>query len=340
MKRLALLVVTVSALAGSMYLAGRENQPSPLKIDQGDTVNPWSSLTMNNTQRNFQFAVVTDRTGGLRKKVFEKAVRKLNVMQPEFVISVGDLIEGYSEDSGVLQTQWGEFNGFIKDLKVPFFYVPGNHDVTNEKMKELWKKQFGRTYYHFVYHDTLFLALNTDEVPRDEKDPPVKNLGAEQVEYFKKVIAENQNVRHTLLFMHKPLWTYEDGKGTGLPEIEAALAGRRYTVFCGHTHNYETWIRNGNRYIQLATTGGGSLMRGKLHGEFDQIAWITMTDEGPSIANLLLDGIVDVELKEDMRLDQEMAEAQEIQRQEREKARQEAEKRKAEEAARKKAAGG
>ena len=81
-------------------------------------------------------------------------------------------------------------------------------------------------------------------------------------------------------------------------------------------------------------------MRGKLHGEFDQIAWITMTDEGPSIANLLLDGIVDVELKEDMKLDQEMAEAQEIQRQEREKARQAAEKRKAEEAARKKAAGG
>ena len=139
------------------------------------------------------------------------------------------------------------------------------------------------------------------------KDPPVKNLGAEQVEYFKKVIAENQNVRHTLLFMHKPLWTYDEGKGTGLPEIEAALAGRRYTAFCGHTHNYETWIRNGNRYIQLATTGGGSLMRGKQHGEFDQIAWITMKDEGPSIANVLLDGIVDVEIKEYLRLDQEMS---------------------------------
>lgn len=340
MKHLVLLVVTVSALAGSMYLAGRESLPGPLQVNQSDKANPWSNLTMNNVPRNFQFAVVTDRTGGSRKKVFEKAVRKLNIMQPEFVISVGDLIEGYSEDSGILQTQWDEFNGFIKELKFPFFYVPGNHDVTNEKMKELWKSQFGRTYYHFLYHDTLFLALNTDEVPRDSKDPAVRNLGTEQVEYFKKVIAENQNVRHTLLFMHKPLWTYDDGKGTGLPEIEAALVGRKYTVFCGHTHNYETWIRNGNRYIQLATTGGGSLMRGKPHGEFDQIAWITMSDEGLSIANVLLDGIVDVDIKEDLRLDQEMAEAQEIQRQEREKARIEAEKRKAEAEARKKAAGG
>lgn len=338
MKRLLLLSVTVLALAGSMFLAARDNQPSPLKIDRGETVNPWSSLSMNNTARNFQFAVVTDRTGGMRMQVFEKAVRKLNIMQPEFVISVGDLINGYTEDSGELQRQWDEFNGFIKDLKVPFFYVPGNHDVTNEKMKELWRQMFGRTYYHFVYHDVLFLAMNSDEAPRDAKDLAIKNLGAEQVEYFKKVIAENQGVRHTLLFMHKPLWSYEDGKGTGLPEIEAALSGRPYTVFCGHQHNYKTWLRNGNRYIQFATTGGGSMMRGKTHGEFDQIAWITMTDEGPQIANVLLDGIVDIDLEQDLKLDQEMVAAQEVQRQEQEKAKREAEKRKAEEAARKKAA--
>jgi len=340
MKRLSLLMVTMFALAGSMFLAGRESQISPLQVDRQDAANPWSNLTLNNTPRNFQFAVVTDRTGGHRVKVFEKAVRKLNVMQPEFVISVGDLIEGYSEDAANIQSQWDEFNGYIGELKVPFFYVPGNHDVTNEKMKEMWREQFGRTYYHFVYHDTLFLALNSDEMPRDAKDLPVRNLGPEQVEYFKKVIADNQNVRHTLLFLHKPLWSYDEGKGTGFPEIEAALAGRPYTVFCGHEHNYQTWMRNGNRYIQLATTGGGSLMRGKLHGEFDQIAWITITDQGPSIANVLLDGIVDVDLKEDLKLDQEMAEAQEVQRQEREKAKREAEKRKAEEAARKKAAGG
>lgn len=80
------------------------------------------------------------------------------------------------------------------------------------------------------------------------------------------------------------------------------------------------------------------MMRGKTHGEFDQIAWITMTDEGPQIANVLLDGIVDIDLEQDLKLDQEMVAAQEVQRQEQEKAKREAEKRKAEEAARKKAA--
>lgn len=338
MKRMALLAVTLLLLGGSMLLTARDKQLSPLLIDRAETANPWSGLDMNNSPRNFQFAIVTDRTGKHRSRVFEKAVRKLNLLQPEFVISVGDLIEGDSFEPAPLEAQWDEFTGFIDQLKVPFFYVPGNHDLRNPVLVEIWKRKFGRTYYHFTYHDTLFLVLNTEEVSRYEKNPPMLNLGADQVDHFRKILDENRNVRHTLLFLHKPLWTYNDGKGSGWDLMEQALADRKYTVFCGHMHNYETWIRNGNRYIQLATTGGGSLMRGKQHGEFDQLAWVTMTDEGPSIANLLLDGIVDIDLKADLKFDEEMTQAQEVQRIAREKARLEAEQRKAAEEARKKSA--
>jgi len=337
MKRLLILGVTVLALAGSIYLAARDQQASVLKIDQAEIVNPWSSLSMNNDPRNFQFAIVTDRTGKHRSKVFEKAVRKLNLMHPEFVITVGDLIEGDTFEAAELEDQWTEFEGFINELKAPFFYVPGNHDLRNPVLVEMWNRKFGRRYYHFQYHDTLFLVLNTEEVSRFEKDPPIRDLGGEQVAYFEKILRENQNVRHTLVFLHKPLWTYDDGKGSGWDLMEKALAGRKYTVFCGHMHNYETWIRNGNRYIQLATTGGGSLMRGKEHGEFDQIAWVTMTQEGPDIANVLLEGIVDVDLKEDMKLDEEMLKAQELQKLDSEKRRLRIEKYKADEEARRKA---
>ena len=38
--------------------------------------------------------VVSDPSGGVRPGVFEVATRKLNLLQPEFVISVGDLIMG------------------------------------------------------------------------------------------------------------------------------------------------------------------------------------------------------------------------------------------------------
>jgi hypothetical protein len=43
----------------------------------------------------------------------------------------------------------------------------------------------------------------------------------------------------------------------------------------------------------LATTGGASKLRGKADGEFDQVVWVTMKESEPVIANLLLDGIED-----------------------------------------------
>ncbi|MES2793395.1 MAG: metallophosphoesterase [Planctomycetota bacterium] len=312
MKRPMLVVLTLGALFGTVLLASSDVLPSLLKIDQQET-NPWTHLNLNNQPKNFQFAIVTDRTGGHREMVFEKAVRKLNLLQPEFVISVGDLIEGYTEKPEQMEEQWQQFHGFVKQLKMPFFYVPGNHDISNLTMKSDWQKRLGRDYYHFVYHDTLFLAVNSEATPGKK----MENLGEEQLTYLRKAIQENPQVRWTFVFLHKPLWRYgpdDKGAGTGWNDLEQALTGRKWTAFCGHEHKYVTVKRDGNDYIQLATTGGGSKMRGKEFGEFDQFAWVTMTDEGPMIANVLLDGVVDLDLQSDLDYDVKMNEAQKIQR--------------------------
>lgn len=319
MKRPLLVVLTLAALFGTVLLANSDVLPSLLKIEQQPT-NPWTHLNLNNQPKNFQFAIVTDRTGGHRELVFEKAVRKLNVMQPEFVISVGDLIEGYTDKPERMDGEWQQFQSFVKELKMPFFYVPGNHDISNAAMKQEWERRLGRHYYHFVYHDTLFLAVNSEFTPGSK----MENLGAEQIAYFQKVVQENPQVRWTFVFLHKPLWAYgADGKGagTGWPELEKALEGRKWTAFCGHEHRYVAIKRNGNDYIQLATTGGSSKMRGKEFGEFDQFAWVTMTDNGPILANVLLDGVVELDLKADLEFDAKMAEAQKIQREQIEEAR-------------------
>ena len=319
MKRPMLVLLTLVALFGTVLLANSEVLPSLFKVEQQAT-NPWTHLNLNNQPKNFQFAIVTDRTGGHRELVFEKAVRKLNIMQPEFVISVGDLIEGYTDKPERMNEEWEQFQGFVKELKMPFFYVPGNHDISNPGMKAEWEKRLGRHYYHFVYHDTLFLAVNSEATPGSK----IEKLGEDQIEYFRKVIQENPQVRWTFAFLHKPLWRYgADGMGaeTGWNDLEKALAGRKWTAFCGHEHRYVAVKRDGNDYIQLATTGGGSKMRGKEFGEFDQFAWVTLTDNGPVIANVLLDGVVELDLKADLDFDTKMAEAQKIQREQIEEAR-------------------
>jgi hypothetical protein len=92
------------------------------------------------------------------------------------------------------------------------------------------------------------------------------------------------------LFMHRPIWRYDDHSDWA--DVERALGERkRVTMFAGHHHGYHKTTRNGRDHYTLATTGGGGEPRGPAEGEFDHVTWVTVTDEGPTIANLMLDGI-------------------------------------------------
>ncbi len=267
---------------------GEETGVNGITIDQTGESHPYSHLRVNNDPDNFQFAIVTDRTGGHRAGVFEDAIRKLNLLRPEFVISIGDLIEGYTRDEDQIYREWDEFNGFIGQLDLPFFYVPGNHDYENEVQARIWKEKFGPSYYHFVYGNVLFLCLNSEEAM---KGSGLGGIEKPQYEYIKKVLDENRDVKWTLVFLHQPLWIFDNTRYWG--DVEELLEGRQYTVFAGHMHYYTKYNRNSAKYIVLSTTGGISRLRGPEFGEFDHVAWITMTDEGPVMANLLLKGIWD-----------------------------------------------
>ena len=275
-------------LAGAQ-VALAESRELKIAVEINPGANPWTSLEFNDNPDDFQFAVVADRAGSIRPGVFEDAMTKLNLLQPEFVMSVGDLIQGVIEDVHEIDSMWDELEGFVDGLEMPFFYVPGNHDLSNDIMARVWERRHGKSYYHFVYRNVLFLCLNTE-------DPPRTNISDRQVAAMAKALAENPDVRWTLAFMHKPMWTYDDPKG--FEKIEALLKGRKYTVFAGHTHDYARYVRNDSRYLVLATTGGGSDLRGDLFGEFDHVAWITLTDEGPIVANLMLDGIRDENIRD------------------------------------------
>jgi 3',5'-cyclic AMP phosphodiesterase CpdA len=273
------------------------SQTTPRIIIEADAeVNPWNHLEVNQQEGSFQFAIVTDRTGGHRPGVFPVAVGKLNLLQPEFVMSVGDLIEGYTEDEARIDAEWEEFTGFIDKLQMPFFYLPGNHDYINEVMARKWKERFGKDYYHFVYEDVLFLCLNSEEKMRGSGRGYIDQP---QLDYIEKVLSDHPEVSWTMVFLHQPLWDQDDpGKW---PEIEGLLKDRKHTVFAGHRHRYVKYERNNGKYFVLATTGGGSGLRGPQFGEFDHVVWITMTKEGPIMANLLLEGIWDEDVNTEAR---------------------------------------
>jgi len=239
---------------------------------------------LNNAEGTFRFAIMGDRTGGMLPGVFEKGAEKVNLMQPEFVLSVGDLVDGYTTDPNVWNAQWDEFEAIVNNLQMRFYYVPGNHDISNPQLDAVWRERHGSPWYTFRYKDVLFVALHTE-------DRPGGGIGSQQLADIRAALASNSDARWTLLFMHRPLWNY--GIKAGYEEIEAALGNRNYTLFSGHHHHYLYSRHNGRDHYVLATTGGGSHLRGVEFGEFEHITWVTMTDEGPQVAHLELDGIHD-----------------------------------------------
>ncbi|MDH4040862.1 MAG: metallophosphoesterase [Gammaproteobacteria bacterium] len=276
---------------------------------------------------NFQFVVVGDRTGGHRPGVFRHAISRVNQLQPEFVVGIGDLIEGYKQDDSALNREWDEFDDIVDALDMPFFYTVGNHDMGNNAMRDLWLQRNGRDYYYFLYRNVLFISLNTEDPPiilpeetlarqawleeMMQKDPAKvqqmlrerrSSTGAgpeqpklpgevaiseKQVKWVQQVLASHPDVRWTILLMHKPAWNYDS---PAFERIETAVADRPHTMFAGHEHSFNYTSRHGRDYITMATTGGIWLTEGG--GSFDHIAWVTMTDRGPLISNIALCGLL------------------------------------------------
>lgn len=277
---------------------------------------PWTHTEFE--KEKFTFALFSDLTGSERNGVFDVAVQQLNLLRPDLIINVGDLVEGDSDSKEELQKQWEAFDNRAQKAHAPVFYVGGNHDLTSMALRDVWKERYGVRYYHFVYKNVLFLVLDSEDnnpertaeiikmrdaaIARAQKEGwgifeetdyaqiPEQvggNIGKTQSEYFVKAIQENKEVIHTFLFVHKAPWKIEDPE---FVTIENALKERPYTVFNGHAHTYEYEERKGHDYIRLATTGGVQFPEKGL--SMDHISLVSVSSTKVSIAHLKLDGIL------------------------------------------------
>ena len=296
---LSLVFAIISAVAAD----AQETEPAT----------PWTHQDVADQDIEFQFAIVSDRAANPREGVFKAALGKLEILRPEFVLSVGDFIHGYGEgfkpltDEAVVLAKRDNVDEALEALSMPFYRVAGNHDYNNDLSARIWKGRYGPVYYSFAYKDVLFLCLNSQDGPNYSA-----GIGPDQIAWVKETLAKHPGARWVHLFFHQPLWLEDERRMqkaeeanttprlTGFGEVESLLKGRDYTVFAGHHHVYGKWDRNGAKYIRLATTGGQSGLGGLEKGQFDHILWVTMTAEGPVFANLLLDGILDEDAKNNM----------------------------------------
>ena len=287
--------------------------------DVADGPTPWSDDVFELEEEDFTFAIISDLNGGEREGVYSTAVSQLNRLDPTFVLSVGDLIDGGTEDSLQLAKEWDSFVKRTAKLNMPFFYLGGNHDLTNPAMREFWKQRFGPRYYHFVYENVLFLMMDSEDYEEKRmmqiynarakaikiisgeiegiyeeteyykmQERRVGGMSVDQLDYFKNVLEKYSQVKWTFVLMHKPLWQREGEKGLG--KLETLLANRPYTVINGHVHSFSHQLRNNRDYIILGTTGGGQRENDSM--AFDHVSLVRMAKE-PIITHLKMNGILD-----------------------------------------------
>ena len=328
MMRSTLIIVAIMMISGCK--PGERDDPA-FVYDNAEFpgAKPWTSENFDNDSKTFRFAIVGDRGGGANPQgTFERAMEQLNWLQPEFVMSVGDYVEGYTSKPEGMNAQWDEFDSIVAKLQMPFFFVRGNHNINTSITRQAWTERRGPSYYHFKYKDVLFIALDTEGAeesvaPELEADlstyndlnikdpeaakafaakvdllnrvqeivagePPKIDFPEQQIEWFKKVLAENRDVRWTLVFLHQPVW---NNPSESFKEMDAAIQDRNVTFFAGHTHYYDYDLIKGREYITVASAGATFVADGP--GNVDMLTLVTMTDEGPEIAGIALKGIFD-----------------------------------------------
>ena len=189
----------------------------------------------------FGFVVFGDRTGGPVEgiKVLDQAVKDTNLLDPDLVLTVGDLINGYNTTEPWM-AQAREFRASMGKLRMPWYPVAGNHDVywrgpgkPEGEHEGHYEQVFGPLWYAVRHKDCWFVVLYSDEGNPEtgEKNfgkPDCQRMSDEQFAWLKQTLQAAKPAKHVFVFLHHPRWLRRYGDDCGPAPAPAAGRPRRW----------------------------------------------------------------------------------------------------------------
>jgi predicted MPP superfamily phosphohydrolase len=212
---------------------------------------------------DFRFCILGDRTGDAQPGVYQQVWRELNASHPDFVINVGDTIQGGNDATAA--AEWRALRPLWERYGYRIYFTPGNHDIWSAASRRIFEQQTGHpAFYSFNYQNAHFTVLDNSQAP-DLSD----ELSDSQMQFLARDLAENRDRDPKFVFFHKPLWLIPvKFQNSNFPFHQLIKPyGVRYVV-SGHGHQFVRANLDGITYLEAPSSGG------KLKGQGFAQGWL------------------------------------------------------------------
>lgn len=235
----------------------------------------------------FTFLVVGDsqphRPNAPQTEVFKKLVKRMDTLNPAFVVHTGDAIYGAWSLDGV-RAQVMDYREAIAPLRAKVYRTIGNHEIQGQKANQaFFEKELGGLYYSFDHEGSHFIVLNCSIIGEERR------IAGKQLEWLREDLRKAQTARHKFVFLHMPLYPVDGHGGKCIDSRPAErdalhklfMLNRVDTVFSGHEHLFDEHPRNGVRYV--ITGGGGGPLWPSYKGTGDFHHFIIVRVKGDAV---------------------------------------------------------
>ncbi|MFZ1947426.1 MAG: metallophosphoesterase [bacterium] len=210
----------------------------------------------------FTFAVIGDRTASPEDGEYERILAEVSQLGPDFIVTVGDHIDGYTSDSSAVERQWDDFASMMDATGIQYYLTPGNHDAWDRQSQAIFRRRFGGPDRFFRFMGKVFVILDVANFNRGDAVP------REKIEWLKRVLEVSKTSGGIFVFYHKPFWCedFSSGRTNELHEIFRSYPVK--AVFTGHYHRYFHTVRDSIEYFAMSSSGGSLPGGGRARGSF------------------------------------------------------------------------
>jgi len=207
---------------------------------------------------DFRFSILGDRTGDAEPQVYERVWRDVALLHPDFVINVGDTIQGGNDATAV--AEWRALRPLWDRYGIPQFFTPGNHDIWSAMSRRIYEKETGHpAFYGFNYQDAHFTVLDNSQT---------ENLSDQQMAFLERDLEQNKNRDPKFVLFHKPFWLIPIMfQSSRFPFHQLVKRYNVRYVISGHGHQFVRAVQDGIVYLEAGSSGG------KLKGQGFALGW-------------------------------------------------------------------